>query len=148
MQIQLFNRSICTHDPSTNIAVSSIQLQCRFNYSIIRSIPTYIAFIYSIDQSILISFIYSIDQKKGLHEPYLGVPAVAEEETGVDGGGGAGGGWRRKRRWCRRRLASTMAVAIGGVESGGDLECFGMQSKITWGGLLFIDSKILEAILD
>jgi hypothetical protein len=64
-----------------------------------RLIPTYIAFIYSIDQSLLILFIYSIDQKKILREPYLGVAAVAEEEVGVDGSGGAGGGWRRRRRW-------------------------------------------------
>jgi hypothetical protein len=59
-----------------------------FNYnadSTIRSIPTYIAFIYSIDQSLLISFIYSIDQKKVLREIYLGVAAVAEEEAGIDG---------------------------------------------------------------
>jgi hypothetical protein len=68
-----------------------IQLQCRFNHSTIRSIPTYIAFIYLIDQSLLISFIYSINQKKALCEPYLGVVAKTEEDAGVDGGGGAEG---------------------------------------------------------
>jgi hypothetical protein len=44
-----------------------------------------------IDQFLLISFIYSIDQKKVLHESYLGVVVVTEEQAGVYGGGGAGG---------------------------------------------------------
>jgi hypothetical protein len=39
-------------------------------------LPTYIAFIYSIDQSLLFSFIYSIDQKMVFYELYLGVVAV------------------------------------------------------------------------
>jgi hypothetical protein len=41
-----------------------------------RGFPTYIAFIYSIDKSLLISLIYSINQRKVLREPYLGVAAV------------------------------------------------------------------------
>jgi hypothetical protein len=145
MQIQLFDRSICTHDPSTNITFSPIQLQCRFNYnadSTIRSIPTYIAFIYSINQSLLISFIYLINQKKVLREPYLGVVVVAEkeasaddddEEAGVDGGGGGEGGRCRRRRWSRERRR---------------LRKFGMKSRTTRGELLFICSKISTMILN
>jgi hypothetical protein len=71
-----------------------------------------------------------------LREPYLGVAAVAEEEADVDGGGGD-----------RQSAASTVVVATGRVESGGDLESFGMKSKMTRGGLLFIGSKILVPVL-
>jgi hypothetical protein len=39
-------------------------------------LPTYIAFIYSMDQSLLILFIYSIDQKKVFGERYLVVVAA------------------------------------------------------------------------
>jgi hypothetical protein len=35
----------------------------------------------------------------------------------------------------------------GGVESGGDLESFEIKSETTWGGLLFIGSKISAAVL-
>jgi hypothetical protein len=42
-----------------------------------RGPTTYIAFIYSIDQSLLILFIYLIDQKKVFDEPYL-IVAVTE----------------------------------------------------------------------
>jgi hypothetical protein len=41
-----------------------------------RRVPTYIAFIYSVDQSLLISFIYSINQKKVFGELYLDVAAT------------------------------------------------------------------------
>jgi hypothetical protein len=67
---------------------------------------------------------------------------VAEEEDGVDDGGGD---------WPS--VASTAAVATGRVESGGDiesgrdLESFRMKSEATWGGLLFIGSKISAPIL-
>jgi hypothetical protein len=142
MQIKIFDRSICTHDPSTNIAFLSIQLQCRFNYSI----DPYIRCIHLFDQSIsthFISFIYSIDQNKVLREPYLDVVVVVEEEVGVDGGNNAGGGQRRRWRRRRRRPASTTVVTTGG-----DLECFGMKSEMTWGGLLFICLKILAVVLN
>jgi hypothetical protein len=33
------------------------------------------------------------------------------------------------------------------LESGGDLDSFGMKSKTTWGGLLFIGLKISTAVL-
>jgi hypothetical protein len=33
------------------------------------------------------------------------------------------------------------------VESGGDLECFGIKSETTQGGLLFVGSKISGAVL-
>jgi hypothetical protein len=46
--------------------------QCRGG----GGLPTNIAFIYSIDQSQLISLIYFIDQKKVFGVPYLGVVAV------------------------------------------------------------------------
>jgi hypothetical protein len=98
---------------------------------------------YLIDQSLLILFIYSINQKKVLHEPYLSVVAVAEEEASVDGGSGTGGGRRRARWWHMRR-----AVATGGVESDEDLETLGMKSEMTWRRLLFIDSKISAAVLN
>jgi hypothetical protein len=34
------------------------------------------------------------------------------------------------------------------LESGGDLDNFGMKSKTTWGGLLFIGLKISAAVLN
>jgi hypothetical protein len=40
-----------------------------------------------------------------------------------------------------------VAVATGRVESGGDLESFGMKSETARGGLLFIGSKISAAVL-
>jgi hypothetical protein len=61
---------------------------------------------------------------------------VAEEEAGVNGDGGD-----------RQSATSTTAVATGRVESGGDLESFGMKSETTRGGLLFIDSKISTVVL-
>jgi hypothetical protein len=76
------------------------------------------------------------------------VAVTTEEEASpsdVDGGGGnrhmsgvdGGRGDRRSReRWSRER------------ESGGDLEYFGMKREITWDGLIFIGSKISEAILN
>jgi hypothetical protein len=66
---------------------------------------------------------------KVLHEPYLGVAAV------------------ERRRWQRRRPVKTVAVATGIVESGVDLESFGMKSEITQGRLLFIGSKISTVVL-
>jgi hypothetical protein len=36
----------------------------------------------------------------------------------------------------------------GGVESGVDLECFGMKSEMTQDGLLFIGSKISPTVLN
>jgi hypothetical protein len=38
-------------------------------------------------------------------------------------------------------------VVTGRVESGGNLECFGMKSKMTRGELLFIGSKISATVL-
>jgi hypothetical protein len=70
------------------------------------------------------------------------VAAVAEEEAGVDGDGGN-----------RQSAVSTVAVATGRVESGGDLESdgdlesFEMKIETTRGGLLFIDSKISTSVL-
>jgi hypothetical protein len=42
----------------------------------------------------------------------------------------------------------TGGVESDEVESGGDLESFGMKSKTTRGGLLFIGSKISAMILN
>jgi hypothetical protein len=39
-------------------------------------------------------------------------------------------------------------ITGGGVESGGDLESFGIKNEITWSGLLFICSKISAAVLN
>jgi hypothetical protein len=70
------------------------------------------------------------------------VVAVVEEESDVDGSSGN-----------RQSAASTAAAAIDRVEgskdleSSGDLESFGIKSKMTRGGLLFIGSKISAAIL-
>jgi hypothetical protein len=70
------------------------------------------------------------------------VVAVVEEEADVDGSSGN-----------RQSAASTAAAAIDRVEgskdleSSGDLESFGIKSKMTRGGLLFIGSKISAAIL-
>jgi hypothetical protein len=33
-------------------------------------------------------------------------------------------------------------------ESGGDLESFGIKNEMTWGGLIFISSKISEVVLN
>jgi hypothetical protein len=43
---------------------------------------------------------------------------------------------------------SSSGVDSGRVESGVDLESFGMKSKMTRGGLLFIGSKISAAVLN
>jgi hypothetical protein len=95
-------------------------------------VPTYIAFfIYSIDQSLLISFIYSNRSKDGFART---VP--------VCGGGGREGGWRRWWRWHRRRPMSMVAVVTGG-----DLESFRIKIEMTRGGLLFIGSKISATVL-
>jgi hypothetical protein len=59
---------------------------------------------------------------------------VAEEEADVDGGGGA------------RQSATSMTVTSR-VESDGDLESFEMKSKMIWGGVLFISSKISVSVL-
>jgi hypothetical protein len=59
---------------------------------------------------------------------------VAEEEAGVDGGGGA-------------RQSATSTTVTSRVESDGDLESFKMKSKIIWGGVLFISSKISVSVL-
>jgi hypothetical protein len=70
------------------------------------------------------------------------VVAVVEEEADVDGSSGN-----------RQSAASTAAAAIDRVEgskdleSSGDLESFGIKSKMTRGGLLFIGSKISAAVL-
>jgi hypothetical protein len=61
---------------------------------------------------------------------------VAEAEAGVDSGSGN-----------RQSAVLTMAVVTGRVESGGDIESFGMKSKMTRGGLLFIGSKISAMVL-
>jgi hypothetical protein len=41
-----------------------------------------------------------------------------------------------------------MAEKTGGVESGGDLESFGLKIETTQDGLLFIGSKISAAVLN
>jgi hypothetical protein len=90
---------------------------------------TYIAFIYLIDQSLLISFIHLFKSIK--REGFVQtVPRC--------GGGGGGGGCHIQWWWNRRRPALTVAVATSGVESGrvesgGDLESFGMKSETTRG---------------
>jgi hypothetical protein len=67
---------------------------------------------------------------------------VAEAEAGVDSGSGN-----------RQSAVLTMAVVTSRVESGkdlesgGDIESFGMKSKMTRGGLLFIGSKISAMVL-
>jgi hypothetical protein len=40
-----------------------------------------------------------------------------------------------------------VAVVTDGVQSGGDIESFGMKSETTRGGLLFIGSKISAGVL-
>jgi hypothetical protein len=52
-------------------------------------------------------------------------------------------------RWrCRRQsAASTVAAVTNRVESGGDIESFGMKSEMTQDELLFIGSKISAVIL-
>jgi hypothetical protein len=47
------------------------------------------------------------------------------------------------------RAALTAIEETDGVEIayGGDLEIFGIKSETTWGGLLFIGSKLSEAVL-
>jgi hypothetical protein len=40
------------------------------------------------------------------------------------------------------------AEETGGLESGGNLESFGMKSETTRGGLLFIGLKISAAVLN
>jgi hypothetical protein len=61
--------------------------------------------------------------------------------------------WRRRRPRVdddggdRQSAASTTTVATDRVESGRDLERFGMKSETTQDGLLFIDSKISATIL-
>jgi hypothetical protein len=57
--------------------------------------------------------------------------STAVEETDMSGVDGVGGDWRSRER-----------------ESGGDLESFGMESETIRGGLIFIGSKISEAILN
>jgi hypothetical protein len=70
------------------------------------------------------------------------VVVVTEEEAGIDGGGGD---WES--------AALTVAAATGRVKSGGDLqsgrdlESFGMKSETTRGMLLFIGSKISTTVL-
>jgi hypothetical protein len=60
--------------------------------------------------------------------------------------------WQQRRRRRRPACAHGRVVAVAdepdGVESGGDLESFGMKSETAWGGLLFIGSKISAAALD
>jgi hypothetical protein len=63
--------------------------------------------------------------------------AVVLEVRGVDSDGGD----------RPKGVASTAVVVTDGVESGWDLESFGMKSEMTWDGLLFIGSKISTVIL-
>jgi hypothetical protein len=66
--------------------------------------------------------------------------------------GDEGGGSRHARAVERQRrparAASTVAEETGGVESDMDLESFTMKSEMSRGGLLFIDSKLLAAVLN
>jgi hypothetical protein len=64
------------------------------------------------------------------------VTSTAVEETGT--------------RVVSMAAEETDGVESDGVEreSGGDLEYFGMKREITWDGLIFIGSKISEAILN
>jgi hypothetical protein len=70
------------------------------------------------------------------------VVAVVEEEAGVDGGSGD---WQS--------AASTAAIATDRVESdedlesGGDLECFGMKREMIRSRILFTGIKISAAVL-
>jgi hypothetical protein len=57
-----------------------------------------------------------------------------------------GGGGRHKSGDRGDRLEQR--IDGGGVESGGDLGCFGMKSETTRDGILFIGSKILAVILN
>jgi hypothetical protein len=59
---------------------------------------------------------------------------AVEEKAGSSCINGSGGD-----RWSRERQSR---------ESGGDLENFGMKNKMTRCGLIFIGSKILEAVLN
>jgi hypothetical protein len=65
-----------------------------------------------------------------LPRSYLGVATAEEEEAGVRG-----------------RAAATAVEETDGVERDGDLESFAMKSKIPRDGLLFIGSKLSEAIV-
>jgi hypothetical protein len=90
-------------------------------------LPTYIAFIYSIDQSLLISFFYSIDQKKVFDELYLSV-AAAEVSMHV-------------RWWWREEEADVAAVVEetgpSSIDGGGGDQ----RSKEWWGLKEFWDEK-------
>jgi hypothetical protein len=57
---------------------------------------------------------------------------VAEEEAGVE---------------AVVEKTDSSGIDDGGVESGRDLESFGMKSETTWDELLFIGSKISAAVL-
>jgi hypothetical protein len=65
---------------------------------------------------------------------------VAEEEAGVDGGGGA-------RQSATSTTVTSRVESDGDLESSGDLESFEMKSKMIWGRVLFISSKISAAVL-
>jgi hypothetical protein len=45
-------------------------------------------------------------------------------------------------------VEETSRVENDGVESGGDLESFGIKNKTTWGRLLFIGLKISTIVLN
>jgi hypothetical protein len=68
-----------------------------------------------------------------MRRPAQAASTAVEEigSSGVDGGGGD----RRSREQQSR-------------ESGGDLDSFGMKSKMIRGGLLFIGSKIAATVLN
>jgi hypothetical protein len=67
--------------------------------------------------------------------------------TMVEGGAG-----RRKSdsggEWLERCVDDGIVESGEDLESGGDLESFGMKSETTRGGLLFIGSKISVAIVN
>jgi hypothetical protein len=54
---------------------------------------------------------------------------------------------RQRRQRRPARAASTAVEETDGVERDGDLESFAMKSKIPRDGLLFIGSKLSEAIV-
>jgi hypothetical protein len=119
------------------------------NASVLRRRRTpYIHCIHLFDRSISTHFIHLIDRSK--ESFWQTIPRY-----------GGSGGFRacavEQRRWRREEEADVEATAEetsssgvdgSGVESGRDLESFGMKSKMTRGGLLFICSKILAAVLN
>jgi hypothetical protein len=58
--------------------------------------------------------------------------------------------WREEEGNVEAAVEETYSSGVddGGVESGGDLESFGMKNKMTRGMLLFIGPKISTSVAD